>query len=203
MNYDDSDISGQITDKVQLFTKNTENMQIVDIILDEANLHYRQMERVAVAYSEFYLSGKNEEPRREKHKREIFEAQNQLKKYMDCEFDQNAKYNPQMPQIYPLFMYFPCVVFDGPLYEAIIVDNDLELKEAKHLVLTSTFRSPYAIYEESVLIDIVQRSFFEEYLEIIEKDKKTLQRVVLRKSRKIIQRTKEIIELLGTYETKK
>jgi hypothetical protein len=199
--YDKSSISGQVMDSIQFFGKNAEDNQVTDIILDKANLHYQNSKRVAVAYSEFNVSEKNTAERNNKHKHEIFEAQNQLKKYIDCEFDKSAKSNLKL-RACGTFVYFPCIVFDGSLYEAIVEGNDLQLKEVQHIILTSTYRSPYSVFEKPILIDIVHRNYFEKYLEIIEKDEESLKKSVLSNLNEIIQETQKIIGSSGASWSK-
>lgn len=129
------DIAGQYVDEAQIVTKNTENYQIMEMILGKTQLHYKNMKKGAVSYNEFCLGGKKVSF--EKKKREIFEAQNQLKKHIDCSVEQVIKASPEI-EVYPLEMSFPCLILDGLMYEAILKNGDLHLEESNHLVLQTS-----------------------------------------------------------------
>jgi len=193
------DIDGQYVDEVQTLTKNTENYQIMDIILEKTNLHYKSIQRKAVTYNEFYLKGKKASYA--KKKREIFEAQNQLKKYIACLIEQMMKASPQF-SVYPIELYFPCIVFDGVMYEAIVKNGGLELEEAKHLVLRTLRRSPYSVFEKSLLIDVVQKSYFKDYLKLVRKDVTSIRRIVRNRAKRIIREIEQVGELLSSSRTK-
>jgi hypothetical protein len=104
------EIDGQYLDSLQCLTKKSEN-SLLDVFLFDNCLHYSHFSRVAVAYSEFMLNPTGVE-KNEKHKREIFETQNQLKKYLNSQYEQFMKYNLRLDHT-PFYLYFPCVVLDG------------------------------------------------------------------------------------------
>ena len=197
--FDIEDIDGQYMDEVQAITKNTENYQIMNIILEKTTLHYAGIKRTSVTYNEFCLKGKKVSF--SKKKREIFEAQNQLKKYIGCTVDQMIKASPQFA-VYPIEIYFPCIVFDGSMYEAILKNGKLKLEESNHLVLRTLRRSPYSVFEKSLLIDIVHKSHFGDYLKQIRKDVTSIRRTVRNRAKRIISEIEEIGALLSSTRTK-
>ena len=69
---------------------------------------------------------------------------------------------------------FLCIVLDGRLYEAKIDGESLELKETKHIVLRSEYRPDQGLWDKQVLIDVVEKNYFEEYLNIIKKGELSL-----------------------------
>jgi hypothetical protein len=197
--FDIENIAGQYIDEAQIITKNVENFQVMEIILGKAPLHYKNMKRIAVSYNEFCLKGKKASY--EKKKREIFEAQNQLKKYIDCGIDQLIKAGSEL-RMYPIEMSFPCIVFDGLMYEAIVENGNLQLEEANHLILDTSYRTPYSVFEKCLLVDVVRKDCFENYLKLIRKDVMLFKRIVSTNSRKITRRIDEIISLLSSTKTR-
>lgn len=192
------DLAGQYIDNAQILTKNTENYQIMELILEKTSLHYKQTKRIAISYAEFSIEKKKKNDY--KKKREIFEAQNQVKKYVECSFDQLIRASRRI-QGYPIEVFFPCIVLDGSMYEAIVENDDLDLKEAKHIVLFTTYRSPYAVYDRCLLIDVVHKDYFTDYLKIIHKDEASLRTIVSKNSSKITRKINDMIEMLGSSKT--
>jgi hypothetical protein len=167
---------GQYLDSLQCLTKNLEkNMFLHDLLNFTKSLHYKNFNRVSVAYSEFILDSKDQSQRNSKNcHHEIFEAQNQVKKYLDCQFEQFMDYSNQTESISTNF-FFHCIVFDGDLYEAVVTQDILEIKETEHLLLSTTYKSPYAIFERIVLIDVVKKEYFDKYVAQILKDRMDLE----------------------------
>lgn len=190
--FDLVEVAGQYVDEVQIKTKNTENYQVMNMVLGKTGLHYRDLRRHAVAYDEFNLKGKKESF--EQKKKEIFEAQNQLKKYVGCYIEQTIESSPTS-DLYTIFMSFPCIVFDGSMYEAIVHNGNLRLRESKHLALFTLYRCPYSIFEKCILIDIVNKDYFTEYLKVIRKDVTSLRKQINRDSVKIVEKIDEVREL--------
>jgi hypothetical protein len=63
-----------------------------------------------------------------------------------------------------------------PLYEAIVNGDKLELKETEHLILSTTYKCSFAVFEKCILIDVVQKKHFEEYLGLVESDEMELRK---------------------------
>lgn len=188
-------IDGQYVDEVQCMTKNTENYPIMETIYEKASFHYENIARIAVSYDAFYLTGKKTSFG--KKKREIFEAQNQVKKYIGYIIEQLIKASPQF-SVYPIEVYFPCIIFDGLMYEAILEKGKLRLEESNHIVLSSSYRSPYSIFEKGVLIDVVHKSYFKDYQRLIRKDVISLRRIVRGNAKKFARKIDEISSMVSS-----
>jgi hypothetical protein len=172
-----------------------DNDQVMQIVLGKTPLHYQQVDRVAVSYNEFCVNGKKSSYN--KRKREIFTAQNQLKKYIDWSIEQLMGAISQFG-LYPIEIFFPCIVFEGAMYEAIVENGNLQLKEADHIILDTSYRSRYSVYEKTILVDVVRRSYFEDYMKLIRKDVNSIKRIVHGQSQKITRKIEEITSLLGS-----
>ena len=73
---------------------------------------------------------------------------------------------------YPFFVdfYFPCIVFDGDMFEAIVENGKISLQETDHIVLSTSIPSKKNQFYMKYLIDVVRKDFFKDYLKIIEID---------------------------------
>lgn len=60
--------------------------------------------------------------------------------------------------------FFPIIVFDGHLFEAIAEGNEINVKEQNHIQLRTDYN------EEIFIIDFVKKEYFEKFFELIEKD---------------------------------
>lgn len=192
-------IDGQYVDEVQCITKNTENYQIMETIYEKASFHYENIARIAVSYDAFYLTGKKTSFN--KKKREIFEAQNQVKKYINYTIEQLIKASPRL-DVYLIDMYFPCIIFDGLMYEAILEKGKLKLEESNHIVLSSSYRSPYSIFEKGILIDVVRKSYFKDYQRLIREDVTSLRRIVRGNAKKFARKIEEVGSMVSSARAK-
>jgi len=186
-------VDGQYLDEIQIITKNAEATQIADIIFKKAKLHYAGMKRVAVAFEQFFMKGNKKNFKIKKN--EIFEAENQLKKYISSYFEQIAK---AKIDIYRIEMLFPIIVFDGKMYEAVIENGKIHVSESKHVALMTSYRTPYSIWERSFLIDVVHRDYFPNFLKVLDEDTKSFKKVVRGNKRRIEREVERAISLLGT-----
>lgn len=184
-------IDGQYLDELQIQMKNTEPTQVRDIILGETSLHYHKFKRLAVTFDEVYLKGKKHEY--DRGKREIFEAENQLKKFIMHRKEKVIEENP--PITGRIFIYFPCIVFDGEIFEAIVYKGELELKKRKHLILTSQYRPSYSVWEENFIIDIVHKSYFRDYLKKIRRDIESLSETAVKNRDYLVSEIKAVESL--------
>jgi hypothetical protein len=99
-------------------------------------------------------------------------------------------------------IYVPCIVFDGHMYEATVEGGDLSLRESDHLILSTSYKSPYSIWERSLLVDIVRKNYFETYLELVQKDLSSLKKAISKKSKSIARKIDDVVELLSTTRAK-
>lgn len=193
----EEDICGQYLDQIQILTKNAEATQIKEIISKKTKLHHASMKRVAVAFEQFFMKGKKKTF--EKKKKEIFEAENQLKKYISYYLEQcvKARYD-----VCRLEMLFPVIVFDGNMYEAVIEKGKVKVSESKHVVLTTSHRTSYSIWEQGFLIDVVHRDYFPNFLKVLDRDVKSFKMVVKRNKLRIEREVERATSFLGTIKTR-
>ncbi len=60
--------------------------------------------------------------------------------------------------------FFPIIVFDGPLFEARVEGDKVNVKEQNHIQLRTDYN------EEMFIIDIVKKEYFEKFFGLIEED---------------------------------
>ncbi|MDD4352967.1 MAG: hypothetical protein PHN56_00765 [Candidatus Nanoarchaeia archaeon] len=75
-----------------------------------------------------------------------------------------------------IYLVYPVIVFDGPLFSASVKEGDIELKEENHIQLLFSlqlnnpfqiqwdYKSRKVIKQKNIIIDIVKKEYFEEYL---------------------------------------
>lgn len=186
------DISGQYLDELQMRCKSIKPTQLRELLLEKSKLHYEKFERVAVSYDAFPLKSKKSEY--EQKKKEIFEAQNQLKKYICYSLEQATK--ERYEGVYRFEHYFPCIVFHGQMYEATFEGKKMELASKKHILLTTQYRPSYSVWEEGFLIDVVHRTHFRKYLRKVLKDIKSLEGNLAKYQKTLIKRLEEAESLI-------
>jgi len=192
--YSKEDVAGQYLDEIQMAAKNAERTEVMNSILMKTQLHYEHAETVAVTYEAFKTGDAKQSQFREDQSA-IFEAQNQLKSYVEYAIDQSIRERVSIIP-YTIEMYFPSIVFRGKMYEAIVRGDEMELRESKHLILKSLYKSPHSIYERSILIDVVSEEYFDSYQELIRNDIFALERAIREDSQLISSRITEIVSLL-------
>ena len=64
--------------------------------------------------------------------------------------------------------YYPIIVLDGYLFEAVIKDDKTTLKNRNHLQIRALFD------KEVYIIDVVKKEYFEAFLNILEEDHKEI-----------------------------
>ena len=184
--FDYDDIDGQYLDELQIRCKNAKPVQLREIVLEKSRLHYNKMKKVAVTFDEFLI--RNKKSKYEKKKREIFEAINQLKKYITYTHEQTLE--ERFEGVYRFYVTLPCIVFDGEMYEAIITKGDVEIKKKKHLLLSTQYRPSYSVWEQGFLIDVVHRNYFQNYLAKIRRDISSLESTLTSNRDDLIKRLK-------------
>jgi len=193
-NFEIEQIAGHYIDEVQMATKNTERMEIMQTILGKTQLHYQNTGKIAVTFDAFKTGDARKSQFRE-NQNEIHEAREQLKSYIDYAIEQDVK--DRIPLIpYTIEMYFPCIVFRGSMYEATVENDDVKLRNARHLILSTLYKSSYSIYERNLLIDVVSEEYFNDYQELIRKDIENMKQAIEANSEAISGRITEIVTLL-------
>lgn len=187
------DIDGQYLDQIQILSKNVEALQIKEMISKKVKLHYSDMKRVAVTFAQFFMKGKKADF--ESKKREIFEAQNQIKKYISYYFGQCVKARYDM---YRLNMLFPVIVFDGKMYEVVIENGKMEVNESNNIILTTSYRTPYSVWEQGILIDVIRKDIFPDFLKVLDRDVRSFKRVAKGNKRRIEREVENATSMLGT-----
>jgi hypothetical protein len=191
------DISGHYLDEAQMAAKNTENHEILSTILKDAQLHYKNIGKVAVTSElvPLYPPKDYDPQKQEKPIDLIYKAENQLKKYIDWAIDQDIRKRTQLLP-YSIEMYFPCLLLQGYMYEATLENGKVKLEKRNHIVLETLFRSEYSVYEQNLLIDVVNVDFFNEYQKLIRDDILSLKEAIKKNSELISSRITEILSLL-------
>jgi hypothetical protein len=185
-------IDGQYIDELQICSKKPELRQLRDVIVGDTRLHYHGFERFAVAFDEIYLKGKKDEY--EGGKDEIFEAENQLKKFIA--YTNEKSLEEKWPDMKRILFYFPCIVFDGKMFEATVENGKLELEKRKHIVLVTQYRPSYSLWEQSFLIDVVHKSYFQKYLRKIVHDITLLSENIVKNRNKLLKKIEDVELLL-------
>jgi len=142
----------------------------------ESTMHYHHYSKMPIC-TYYIVPFTNEE--NSKLSKAIFHAKNQVITALTHLLDQRIEMYNGASLITKTFFY-PIIVFDGDLYSAIINEDNIDLVEENHLLLSierelskkreirlseNTTRSQeYKPY----LIDIVKKEYFEEYLKIFQ-----------------------------------
>jgi hypothetical protein len=141
--------------------------------------HYDLFDQIAIAYDEIKKGKLDEETAKQKtdpiakkdsFRKEIFEAVNQLIKFTCYESHQTLgrtmELSKKLKQEY-ITIIFPVLVFDGDMFDVSFDSGEPKLRKKNHVLLTSHYRCPYCKEVESYTIDIVHRSYFNEFLRLL------------------------------------
>lgn len=141
-------------------------------------LHYSDFSRFASPFSEVKLG----KPSGKRSRNEIYEGVNQLVKFVSYQIavqfetwkgDRIAVNN--LRESLRMFFFFPILVFDGRLYEAVVEKGDIELRDSDHVVLERHHKPSYSATPLTYKIDIAKREFFPDLVRIIERDIERIQ----------------------------
>ena len=69
-------------------------------------------------------------------------------------------------------VYYPIIVLDGLLFEALINRNNINIKERNHIQIRTTYNGTINI------IDVVKKEYFEKFFEIIEQNHKEVVKAI-------------------------
>ena len=134
-------------------------------------LHYNGFYRAAVEYDELKKKQTNEKAG--SHRNEIFEAINQLVKsvnYLNRRVASNLSDLPVKHKRELIMVLFPIIVFDGDMFEVFFKGNKPTLWRKNHIFLSTRRYCPYCKDSKPFTIDVVHRSYFEEFLDSIKQD---------------------------------
>ena len=115
-----------------------------------SHIYSPDLDRVAMIHYEAFKEGKG---------RQIFEASNQVTKALTFTLMKNKEYTLKMPDLHPLFILYPVIVFDGRLFELRSGNGNLRLLPVEYLQYW-TFT-----LGEDFLIDVIKKEFLSSYLE--------------------------------------
>jgi len=187
--FDYTEIDGQYLDGLQILTKKFDKEDVKEAILGKAQLHYSRIQRVAVCFDEFYIKGEKTDYGR---KKEIFEAETQLKKYILYSNEQLIKSKFSEGAM----IYFPCIVFDGLMFEAEVLKGRVNLTPTKHVLISTMHRASYSVWDLGFLIDVVQKSHFERFMKSIDADIASISKMGKNNEEKILESISDAQELI-------
>lgn len=177
-------ISAQYRDN---FSHSSIPSSVESFLFDNLKLHYDYFEKVAIAYDEIK---KTKKEGKTKARREIFEAVVQLIKFL-C-YEMGPAVEPSAPTTrFNILILFPIIVFDGDMFEVTLKSGRPKLERKKFLLLKTHYRSPYSQKVEGFLIDIVHRSYFPRFMEILNRDFARIQNVILENRDRLAKRANE------------
>jgi hypothetical protein len=167
---------GQCIDFLQVLSKDLE-LCFSDLISKTS--HYNEFKKVASSYTEIPYQG---HVHNRSDKSEIFEAKNQLTKFISYDIKDFLKRTETKLVVpfssnYLSWIYYPIIVFDGKLFEAICQNNTIQLAESKHVLLLANYSPSYLkLFPETdshhlpYLIDVVRRDYFPEFIDLLENE---------------------------------
>ena len=169
---------------------------IKDVFLETlhiaTNAFYNKKTKTVSSYKEVKLMSA---PKDVKPKNEIFEAINQLVKYVSYQIGEYLTvYKERKMEANSCFLFFPVIVFDGDLYTAVLKDSEISPESANHLLYVAHYKPKYEVRRVPFLIEVVSRKFFPQYLLIVEKR--------INKMNGIIEKQSDMKELLIECLTK-
>lgn len=159
------------------------------------SFHYDEFEKIAIAYDEIKKK-KIEKGKGEKvisSKREIFEAVNQLVRFTSYEIHQSFNRIAKIPKRSDkeiIIIFFPTIAFDGDMYEVSFDYNEPKLEKKNHILLSTRYRCPICQEARSFMIDVVHRSYFSQFLEILNTDFQKVRDNILTNCDELVNRAK-------------
>jgi hypothetical protein len=100
----------------------------------------------------------------------IFEAQNQLWKYLTYHSKATRESWEKDRSLRHVYFFFPAIVLDGQLFEASGPSERVRLHERNHIILSFSRRSKTLGEDRSFMIDIVTKRYFRKYVDLIKRD---------------------------------
>jgi hypothetical protein len=181
---------GQVLDFLQVFSQGKRRF-LDDDKVDLPRLHYDRFRKIAHTYSEVKIQGQSS------GKSEIFEASNQIMKFISYEFGETSKEIAKDLSNRDIYFIFPLIVFDGRLFEAVVRKNKLRLNAAPHLLLEASGHAFGIRRPVNYLIDVVAKPFLKEYLSLLNQDISVLLKYFKSNERALAEKAEELVDLLG------
>jgi hypothetical protein len=173
------DFMGQFIDCTQILKNQYSKRHLLWDIGGTANLHYsaqtpmksaQNFQVVKIGDTDLLNEGKAI-----KRKDTIFEAINQVTKFICYRIlrDEQLYLNEwiRVGRIESKFdLYFPVIVFDGPMFSGVLKDNEIKLHEVDQVLLEHKYQPIYAKEPLVFYIDIVKKEKFLELLDVLKND---------------------------------
>jgi len=158
--------AGQYADFLK--SQNAERHFFLTFTMAEGVPHYGRSRLFSMSYAQVKLQKSGSHDRL---KDEIFEAINQVIKYVSYEIESYLdSYRKGLLEPTSFVFFFPIIVFDGKLYAASFTKGGVSLKRVNHILLTTYYKPRYQARRVPFWIDIVTRKYFSTYLSIMEKE---------------------------------
>lgn len=179
-------ISGQYLDK---FSQTDTPSLVESLFFDKLVLHYDEFKEAAIAYDEIKKKKAKKEGKA-KSKREIFKGVNQLVKFICYE-----KGSPAEPNVFKkdfrIWIFFPIIVFDGDMYRVNLELGEPKLEKKKHILVKTSYRSPYTKKVETFLVDVIHHSYFPEFMKKLNLDFLRIRNVILQHHDELVKKAEE------------
>lgn len=135
-------------------------------------LHFSRY-NIASTFTSIKMSKKQK--KRQKTKDDIFEAANQLVKYIAYRWSGivEGRYVGGLPtkSDRSIRIAFPIIVFDGRIFEAQVSKGEIQLSETNHVLLSFNYQPRYfSKHALGYIIDVVNKDNFENLLHELEND---------------------------------
>lgn len=91
-------------------------------------------------------------------------------------------------------VYYPLVILQGKLYSAMLKDDHLTLRKAKHIQFRKEFFSSRINKAETYQIDVISEEYMKDYLKIIEYEMDKVKKVFQRKKSNVLNSMEKIVE---------
>lgn len=172
------DFTGQTYDfpvilrKISEFRDPIKEFNYVHVVINGL-VHYKQFKKVASSY-------KLIKPNSDKDKEDIYEVVMQLIKAQIFDVEQALNRDKSIKHThYPIFFSFLAIVFDGKMFEAKIVGNDIDLEEVSYGLIRAQYMPSYSDHLLDYQIDVVKREYLNNYLSQLEQDIYSLKSTIM------------------------
>lgn len=159
------------------------------LLLQTHHFHHSMFERIAISYDEI------KKKRDGSQRKEIFEAVQQLVKFTSYEIHESLLRRSKLPDLNPeeelIFYLFPVLVFEGDMFEVIFDSGEPKLRKQNHIILDTSYRCPYYEEHEGFIIDVVHRTYFKQFMEILEADFQRLRKAIVKNRDELLMKAKE------------
>jgi len=174
------DFMGQFVDFTQILNNQYSVRHLLWNIDENFNLHYSPTEpaKLAKNFQVVKIGDKDLfDPigKASKRKDTIFEAINQVTKFICYQIKNEEKRClvkwHKSSKIEPNFhIYFPVIVFDGPMYNGVLEGDKIKLNEIDHVLLQHNYQPIYSDKPLPFYIDIVRKEKLLDLIQLLQKD---------------------------------